>query len=159
MADQSGNSVVEKIVLALVVAIPIIGIGVYLLNQKGFFDQSPSTQAPGTAQQATSEPQTPAAISIDNESALPTSVSAGDLVPFSFTIKNPGSSDGTYQYKVSVEWNSGENDVIDVNSIPVAAGASKDISESLKFETAPATAEVTVEVEPSGPSVTFVLPR
>jgi hypothetical protein len=149
----------ERFALVLVVAIPVAGFIAFVLNQNGFFNSPSGATAPTVAQTAPAQPQSPAILTLDNPQELPTSVTVGELVPFSFTIKDSGDTASTYSYKVSVMWNDGTQDVIDENSVPLAGRASTDISESLKFETAPATAEVYIEILNPEQTIQFALPR
>jgi hypothetical protein len=90
-------------------------------------------------------------------------VTTGQIVPFSFKIHNTGATASSFPYKVYVRWNSGEVDVIDENSVTIAAGASTEFSEALKFETGSAKGTVYIEFQPgsavSGATVTFAMPR
>jgi hypothetical protein len=160
MDQKKGSGFAEQSVIALVIVIPLSALIIYALNQNGFFNAPANASAPITTQvsQQTQQARSSATISLDNPSALPQAVTLGEIVPFSFRLQNLGTIDSTYQYKVYVKWNSGEQDVIDVNSIPVAGGASTDIPESLKFETASSTAQIFIELEP-GQSIHFALPR
>jgi hypothetical protein len=85
-------------------------------------------------------------------------VTAAELVPFSFTIQNASDRQATYQYKVSVHWSTGENDVIDENVLALGAGASTVIQEQLKFEIATETAQVTLQLPQTSQAVRFTLP-
>jgi hypothetical protein len=165
---RKSASLVEWLMLIVVIAIPVALAVVYALNQRGFFQAPSAATAPVGSQISAPQPsqQQPiqdapsqASITLDDPGALPQTVTTGEIVPFSFTIENSGAGDATYQYKVSVKWNSGEVDVIDVNSVSLKSGASTDIPESLKFETAPATADITIEIEQPEQNIHFTLPR
>ena len=110
---------------------------------------SPTTTTP--AQQAT--------ITLDASSSLPTSIAAGEFANFSFTIRNAGSEQATYQYKVSVTWKSGESDVIDENVLTLAPDTGKSIPESLKFETAGEKATITAEIVQTKQQIMLTIPR
>ena len=131
---------------------------VWFLTTQGGTSAAPAANVPvATLQQSGAVAS--AKISIDNQNALPQSVSAGQIVPFSFTIENPGDVAALYSYKVYVVWNSGERDVIDSNSVSLAAGASSNISESLKFERASEAGQIYIQVIDPTESVHFSLPR
>lgn len=149
-----------KLPLVVVILIPILG-ALYVFFGANL--SAPASSAPAP-QQASVQPSAPAAlpaatIAIDNPDSLPQSVTQAQLVPFSFTVENPSNQSATYQYKVSVQWSTGENDVIDENTLSLAAGASQTISEELKFEIATETAEVYFDLPQTGQSVQFALPR
>lgn len=159
------QKILETSALVVVVIVPAFAIGWYVLG--GNDASSPASQpvtpvatVPVTQNQT---PATPAAsvgtITLGNPSVIPKSVTTGEIVPFSFTIKNTGSASGVFSYKVYVKWNSGVEDVIDLNSATLAPGATADISESLKFETATAKAQVYITLQPSGPTVNLAIPR
>ena len=114
---------------------------------------TPSTVAPTTSAAPT------ATISLNDASGLPQTIAAGAFAPFSFTITNTGRVAGDIPFKVYVKWSTGEQDVIDVNVVSLAGGASKTISESLKFEVANESAQVFLELTQSGQTVEFSLPR
>ena len=146
--------------LVLVVAIPLAGIVVYVMNQNGFFNAASNAPASVAPQQQSAPPsQSPATVTLDNPRSLPQKVAVGEIVPFSFTVENSGNTVATYPYKVYVKWNSGEQDVIDENPITLAGSGSAVIHEFLKFETAPATAEVFIEKTQPEQTIHFTLPR
>jgi cell wall-associated NlpC family hydrolase len=146
-------------------ALPILLV---ILIPAGFFayawwvsNQPASSPAPQTQTQQTNAPQnvTQATISLNDAASLPESVAAAQLVPFSFTIQNTGSADGTIPYKVYVKWSTGEQDVIDENVASLAAGASTVVQEQLKFEIATETADVYLELTQTGQTSQFAIPR
>jgi len=153
----------EASALALVVILPLFAIGWYFTGGNDTSD-TPSVTTPASTsqapvvQQSASVPAT-ATIAVDDSSALPSTVTTGQVVPFSFMIENTGTSAATFPYKVYVIWNNGEQDVIDENSVSLAAGASTDISESLKFETATDKGQVYIELQSSGQTIHFTMPR
>jgi hypothetical protein len=145
----------EGLALAIVVLFPLSAIVWAVASQTA----APPAPAAPAASAPSASTAAPAKITLDNPLALPQTVSAGQIVPFSFTIGNPGSIAATYAYKVYVAWNGGEEDVIDENSVSLAAGASADISESLKFEHAPAAGEIYIQIAEPAQSIHFTLPR
>jgi hypothetical protein len=159
MAQQSQTKIFfEGIALAVVVLFPLTAVIWVLNTQNGPTSSAPVVVTPA----ATAQPVSTSAsvnISLDNSGGLPQTVSAGQIVPFSFTIENLGNSAASYSYKVYVVWNSGEQDVIDENSVSLAAGASTDISESLKFESASAKGQVYIQTINPAQSINFTLPR
>ncbi len=156
---QNSVSSIDRLMPYLVVALPLAGVVVYVLNQNGFFNTAPQTAVSTSQQESLQQTQPPAIVTLDDPAGLPQTVPAGEIVPFSFTVKNSSTISAIYPYKVSVLWNNGEQDVVDVNSISLAGDASTDISKSLKFETASATAKVSIEIEQPKQTITFVLPR
>ena|ERR1700690_4215242 len=160
MQRGRSGSFADALVPIIVLLIPLGALVAYVMNQNGFFNAPPAPAAAVPVQVAAQEQAAPPAIlTLDNPTVLPQNVTAGELVPFSFTIQNSGTTGATYPYKVYVQWNSGEQDVIDENSVQLAGGASTDISESLKFETTPATAEVFIEIQKPEQTIHFTLPR
>jgi hypothetical protein len=160
MAQQSPTKTFfEGIALAVVVLLPLTAV-IWVLNaQSGQTSSAPVVSTPAAA---TTQPvPAPASvnISLDNPNTLPQAVSAGQIVPFSFTLTNTGSAAGSYSYKVYVVWNSGEQDVIDENSVALASGASQDISESLKFESASASGKIYIQTIEPAETINFTLPR
>lgn len=159
MAEQSPTKTFfEGIALAIVVLLPLTAVIWVLNSQNTTTSSAPVVSTPA----ATTQPISAHAsvnISLDNATALPQTVSAGQIVPFSFTIANTGAAAGSFSYKVYVVWNSGERDVIDSNSVTLGAGASQDISESLKFENASATGKIYIQTIDPAESINFVLPR
>jgi hypothetical protein len=158
----------EGSAIAIVVAFPLAAIGWYLLGGNNASDTSaaPATTTQVTTQTTNQAPalqQAPASatatLAVDGLSALPSTVTAGEIVPFSFTITNSGNAVATFSYRVYVVWKSGGQDVIDVNHLSLEGGASKSIPEALKFETANAGAVVYIKILPSGPTTHFALPR
>ena len=153
------RTVLEGSALAIVVIFPLVAIGWYIFGG----NSSPDTPTPGATPQ--SVPATPSAapasvsLAINNPSSVPTSVAAGEVVSFSFTVKNTAGGAASLSYKVYVIWRGGEQNVIDRNAIQLAGGEARSISESLKFETAGAAGVVYIEVEPSGPRIHFAMPR
>jgi hypothetical protein len=161
--------IAEQCALAIVVLFPLTAILWYV-----FYGSAPaaSTPAPITtpaATQASVQPVQPVQpvqvaapsgiVTLDNATALPVTVTAAQVVPFSFAIKNTGSSVASFPYKVYVKWDSGEEDVLDENSVSLAAGASIDIPEALKFETATAKGQVYIVLQPSIDTIHFSMPR
>jgi hypothetical protein len=162
MNRDNRGSVMEKIVLGVIVVIPLIAIVVYILNARGSFKTAPPDTS-GNSTVTTIIDQalpaaSPAVVSVDNPQVLPKSIAAGQIVPFSFTIENPGSTEAIYPYKVSVQWKGGETDVIDENSILLSAGVSHSIPESLKFEIASTSATITIEIQKPEQMIHFTLP-
>jgi hypothetical protein len=159
------QTILETSALAIVVIVPIVAISWYVLGGNDASQAAPApTTAAATAPATQSQtPSVPASgtgtVTLDSPSALPTAVTTGEIVPFSFAISNTGASQGAFSYKVYVKWNSGVEDVIDLNSVTLASGASTDISEALKFETASAKGQVYITLQPSGPTINFALPR
>jgi hypothetical protein len=151
------HAFMEGSVLVLVVAIPLGALVWYAAIQSGLFGPAASVAATQKPSQGLSA-SAPATVTLDDPLALPHTVNAGDVVPFSFTIKNTGASAATYPYKVYVQWAGGEQDVLDENSVSLEGGASTDISESLKFETSSAKGEVFVEIGQSAERIQFALP-
>jgi len=159
MAQQSPTKTFfEGIALAVVVLFPLTAV-IWVLNaQNGPTSSAPVVSTPVTATQPVSTSAS-VNISLDNSDGLPQTVSAGQIVPFSFTLTNSGVASASFAYKVYVVWNSGERDVIDSNSVSLAAGASTDISESLKFESASAKGQVYIQTINPAQSINFTLPR
>lgn len=152
MSKRTGSrNLLETILLALVVVLPLVGVAAYL-------NYRVQPEAPAGAV-APSARVAPPRLALTDPAALPTKVAPTQVVPFSFTIANPGTTAATYQYEVAVVWKTGERDVIDVNPITVAAGGSALVHESLKFEQAGEVAHVTVEAGDPAQSLTFKLPR
>ncbi len=167
----------ETSALFMVIAFPLVAIGWYLLGgnatNAGTDAQTANSAANSpvnttaitspAAQQPASSSVEPASgtgtIALDDPGALPTAVTAGQIVPFSLTIRNTGATAAPFLYKVYVRWSSGEVDVIDENSKTIAAGASIVLTEALKFETATAKGTVYLELLPSGPTASFAIPR
>ena len=166
MAARQKNSVLEWCALFIIVAFPLTGI-VWYVTSSGGAAASPSpapvaVTAPSPAPAAPSPAAAQAVsatITLDDPTALPQSVTTGEIVPFSFTIKNTGTTAGAFVYKVYVEWNDGEKDVIDENSVTLEEGLSTSILESLKFESASATGQVFIEIPQASQSIHFALPR
>lgn len=155
------HDVLERTGLPLIIIVLVpVAVILYVIFGMGTNASTPAA-VPSTTSAQTAAPSTPppANISLNDPSSLPQSVTAAELVPFSFTIQNPSDANATYQYKVSVRWSTGEEDVIDENVLPLAAGASSVIQEQLKFEIATETAEVSFELPQTGQSVQFALPR
>lgn len=167
MSRKKTQSVLEAWALVLVILLPLIATGWYFLY--GNSASSPASTAPSAptsveTQAAVPVQQQPGAaatgiVTLDDAAALPQTVTTGQVVPFSFAIKNTGSSAASFPYKVYVKWNSAEVDVIDENSVTLAAGASTDLSEALKFETAGAKGEVYIVLQPAIDTVHFAMPR
>ena len=159
MAKESPTKLFfEGIALAVVVLFPLTAV-IWVLNvQSGPTSPVPVVSTPAAATQTVSATAS-VNISLDNPNTLPQAVSTGQIVPFSFTLTNTGSAPGSFSYKVYVVWNSGERDVIDSNSVSLAAGASQDISESLKFESASASGKIYIETTEPAESINFTLPR
>lgn len=111
-----------------------------------------------TSTQAATQAQPSAAIAVVDPGAFPTSIAAGQIVPFSFTITNTGDMAASFPYKVYVDWNTGEENVIDENVLTLAAGASQTLPEALKFETAGIKGEVIIKIQNTGASARFALP-
>ena len=161
----------EASALFMVVAFPLFAIGWYFFGSDSSHNaNSDSYQnstidatiaAPSNVQQASVQ-ATPASgsatITVNNESSIPRTVAVGQIVPFSFTIKNTGAN-ASFLYKVSVRWSNGEVNVIDENNLALAAGDSTVLSEGLKFETANAKGIITIQLLPSGPVANFAMPR
>lgn len=144
----------------IVVLIPLVAV-LYLFSGASQNTTVPATSvptAPTTQQQSTTNAEPPATISLNDPSSLPQSVSAAQLVPFSFTVQNTSNQSATYQYKVSVQWSTGEQDVVDENVLSIAAGASSVVQEQLKFEIATETAEVIFSLPQTDQSLQFALP-
>jgi hypothetical protein len=140
------------------VLLPLTAV-IWVLNaQNGPTSPAPVVSTPAAVTQSVSAPAS-VTITLDNATALPRSVSAGQIVPFSFTLTNTGAASGSFSYKVYVVWNSGERDVIDSNSVSIAADASSDISESLKFESASAMGKIYIQTTDPAQSINFDLPR
>jgi hypothetical protein len=165
---QPIKTLLEASALFMVVAFPLFAIGWYLLNgdSSNTVNTDPivpaSVTASATIRQTTPQTVTPMAamgtITVNNPSAIPQKVSAGQIIPFSFTIENTGTA-ASFLYKVSVRWSSGEVNVIDENSITLAAGSSRELSEALKFETTTEKGTVIIQLLPSGTSINFAMPR
>jgi len=143
-----------KLPLILIIAIPLAAV-IFLFFAANNVSTTPAPQPPTPV----SIIPPSAKITVDSPRSLPSTIKAGELVPFSFTVQNPSQKDAKYQYKVSVRWSTGENDVIDVNTLALAAGASATIKEQLKFEVATETAQVIVQLPQTKQAVQFVLPR
>jgi hypothetical protein len=161
MAQKRGfHDFLEKSALPIVVVILIpLAFVVYAYVTSTGGPSAPSVPS-GTAQPvAASQNVTQATISMNDRSSLPQKITAAELVPFSFIIKNTGNTDGTVPYKVYVKWSTGEQDVIDENIATLSAGASTVIQENLKFEVATETASVYLELTETGETVQFALPR
>jgi|GEM_PF-3433805 hypothetical protein len=147
-----------RLPLLIIVLIPVAAV-LYLIF--GANENSPTpaaTAPPSTSVQTTQSALPPVSLSLNDPSSLPQSVTAAELVPFSFTLQNTSGQDENYQYKVSVRWSTGEDDVIDENTLSLAAGASTQVQEQLKFEIATETAEVIFELPQTGQSFEFALP-
>lgn len=152
-----------KLPLIIVVLIPLLAI-LYVLFGADLPSYSPGAPTPTAAQPTSQQNTAPASlpqatISLTDASALPQQVAAAQFVPFSLTVQNPSNQSATYQYKISVHWSTGENDVIDVNTLSLTAGASKTIAEQLKFEIATETAQVSFQLPQTGQSLQFTIPR
>jgi hypothetical protein len=144
--------------ILLVILIPV-GLGLYawwVSNQPVALS---TTEARPSQQTTAPQSITQATIALNNASALPQTVAAAQLVPFSFTIQNTGTENGTVPYKVYVKWSTGERDVIDENVASLAAGASAVVQEQLKFEVATETADVYLELTQTGQTSHFAIPR
>lgn len=166
MASRKKNTTFfEWFALAIVVLFPLSGV-IWCVTS-GNSSAAPAPQTPVTTAPATTQPQASApapapasaTITLDDPDALPTTVATAQIVPFSFTIKNTGSAQASFSYKVYVVWNSGEQDVIDENSVSIAGGASTDLSEALKFESASAKGTVYIQLNQSSESIHFAMPR
>jgi hypothetical protein len=151
------HEVLEKSALPILIII-LIPIGFFAYAYWSSATATPSASAPAQASPVAS-PAPSASISLDAASTLPQAVSAGQFVPFSFTITNTGTNAGDIPFKVYVKWSTGEEDVIDENVVSLAGGSSKTVSESLKFEVADEGAQVFLELTQSGQTVQFALPR
>ena len=154
---RSGQDVLGPIALFLIILIPV-GFGIYAYwestrpaPQTAIQSDTPVTTAPATV--------TSADISLNDPNSLPATTSAGELVPFSFTIQNTGNVGGQIPFKVSVKWSTGEEDVIDENVITLAAGASTVLQEQLKFELANEKAVVYLELTQTGQTAQFTIPK
>lgn len=149
-----------RLPLLIIILVPIVA-ALYVFFGADLNSPAPTTNAPvqTVAQNTTPTPPPPASISLDDPQSLPQSVAAAQLVPFSFTVQNQSNQSATYQYKVSVHWSTGEEDVIDENTLSFAAGASQTIPEQLKFEIATETAEVSFQLPQTQQSIQFALPR
>ena len=152
----------ELAALLMIVAFPLWGIIWYVSSDFGA--TTSATAAAPAASGATSSArigagQTGVLITLNDEASLPRYVTSGQVVPFSFTLADTGSLSGSFSYKVYVVWGSGEQDVIDENSVQLAAGGSASIPESLKFETASARGEIHIETASPDESIVFRLPR
>ena len=159
MAQQSQTKIFfEGIALAVVLLFPVAAIIWVVTTQNSTTAPAPVVSAPVTAAQPAGIPAS-AKITLDNPNILPQSISAGQIVPFSFTLANTGAATGSFSYKVYVVWKSGERDVIDSNSVSLNAGASTDISESLKFESASSAGQIYIQTINSAQSINFSLPR
>lgn len=162
MARKSFHDLMERTAfpILIIILIPLAAV-LYLLFGTGSAQPAATPSTLTTANETSSVPVTPppANMSIDDPQSLPQQVSAAQLVPFSFSIQNPSDQNATYQYKVSVHWSTGEEDVIDENTFSLAGGASTTIPEELKFEIATETAEVSVQLPQTGQSIEFMLPR
>lgn len=160
MTRKSGaRSFLESIPLLLVVLIPIGLIAYALWDANPPAPSTTATLSTATVSTTTQDAAISGTITLDNPSSLPTSAAEAELVPFSFTIQNTGASSEQLQYKVSVLWSTGEDDVIDENVASLAPGASAIVDEELKFEIATETAEVTLSLPQVGESSRFALPR
>lgn len=159
MAQQSPTKTFfEGIALAVVVLFPIAAIIWVLTIQNGTTTPAPSASVPVASAQQAAIPAS-VKIALDDPTALPQTVSAGQIVPFSFAIENTGGASVSYSYKVYVVWDSGEQDVIDENSVSLASGASQDISESLKFESSSAAGKIYIQTIEPAETINFTLPR
>ena len=151
----------ESTVLPLLIIV-LVPIAVILYLVFGTGASSPAPVAPAQQSSATTTttnvPQPTATIFLNDASELPQTVPTTQFIPFSFTIQNTGTTDGTVPYRVSVKWSTGEQDVIDENVVSLAAGASTVVQEQLKFEIATETAEVSLQLPETGQSVQFALP-
>lgn len=145
--------------ILIVVLVPAIAVAYLLFGSTGTSPAVPTTPANVAAQPAPPAPLPPAQLSLNNGNSLPQSVTTGELVPFSFTVANPSDQNVTYEYKVSVHWSGGEEDVIDENTLPLTSGASGIIQEQLKFEVATETAQVSLQLPQTGQHLEFSLPR
>lgn len=158
MAQKSQTKLLfEGLSIAVVLLFPIAAIIWVLTTQNGTTANAPVVSTPVSASQPVVIPAS-ARITLDNQTALPRTVSTGQIVPFAFTIENTASA-AAFSYKVYVVWNNGERDVIDENSVSLAAGASQQISESLKFESASAIGKIYIELINPAQSINFTLPR
>ena len=144
--------------LLLVILIPI-GFALYVWWSSNQPAPAPVTQTQPAPRVTSPVNVTSATISLDDPSSLPQSVSAAQLVPFSFTIQNTGNANGIVPYKVYVKWSTGEEDVIDENVASLAAGQSAVMQEQLKFEIATETAAVYLELTQTGQTSHFAIPR
>jgi hypothetical protein len=149
------RNIVETCALLAVILIPI-RLGSYAY-------WSANQPAPSSTAEAVVVPPapsvTPASISLNDPSSLPTAVTAAELVPFSFTIQNTGSANGAVPFKVYVKWSTGEEDVIDENVVNLQGGHTQTIPEQLKFEVATETADVYLQLTQTGQTSHFTLPR
>lgn len=157
MAKRKPSEIADTLAPILVIGIPLLAIIGYLLYRGGVFQSGAPASAPMPAQSA-SVPQSAAVVTLDAPEQLPQKVTAGEVVPFSFTVQNPGTTSATYPYKVYVKWESGEQDIIDSNTTSLAPGESRDITEALKFETV-TTAQVSIEFQDPTVTTQFALPR
>lgn len=163
MAERrSIHDVLERtnLPLVVIVLVPVLAV-LYVLFGANL--NSPSSPTPvavsNTAQTTAPSAPPPANLFLDDPQSLPQRIATAELVPFSFTVQNTSDENVNYQYKVSVRWSSGEEDVIDENVLALAAGASTTVREQLKFEIATETAEVLLQLPQTGQSVQFALPR
>ncbi|HUO56380.1 MAG TPA: hypothetical protein VMU27_03035 [Candidatus Paceibacterota bacterium] len=158
------DTVRVPVFILVIVAAPVV-----IYENRAYFEellQAPKATPPAPAavstQPTSQEPETAeplsVTIAVNDASQLPESITAGEIVPFSFTIQNTGAS-STFQYKVFVEWNSGEQDVIDENVVSIPEGQSKSIPESLKFERGSDSSEIIVKVPTANQTLEFALPR
>jgi len=158
--EKRTTMIFEYAALIVVILFPLAGIIWYLTSGSAQSSPQANPQAvPTAALTVSTVSPPPAAITLDDPSALPSTVTTGEIVPFSFTIENTGSVAATYTYKVYVIWDSGEQDVLDENSVTIQAGASTDLSESLKFESATAKGAVYIQVMNPAATVHFAIPR
>jgi len=151
------KNILEKSVLIVVILIPIGFFAYAMWGQNIGTSNTPSPAQNTSPAPAATTPN--ASISLNDASALPQSVATQQLVPFSFTINNTGTTGGSIPFKVYVKWSTGEQDVIDENVVSLAAGQSTTISEQLKFEVANETAQIYLELTGTSQAVEFTLPK
>lgn len=122
-------------------------------------DQAPAFASVQTQAQAQTSPaQSTGSIALGSPFTNPRSVTAGEIIPFSFVITNDGSAAASYPYKVYVVWQNGEQDMLDRNAVSLQPGSSMTIPESLKFERATDTGVVYIVLQNTGQSIKLTMP-
>jgi hypothetical protein len=93
-------------------------------------------------------------LSLDNSTALPKTITPGQIISFSFTIHNLEGTDELYRYRVYGKIG-GQEDVIDQNEVTLENGGSISIPESLRIGSI--ATEIFIELD-TGEMLHFNLP-
>lgn len=108
------------------------------------------------------EPETFSAIYLNESTALPHSLRAGQSVPFSFTIENDEGIAKSYDYRVYAETSAGRGSMIASGTLALEAGSSQSVAETYTADQSfrpGQTATIAVEVPTTNESIRFNLPN